>query len=394
MSTEPGGLKRVLRRRAPLGLSAALALLAGGPAFAQYCENCVDLEVDESVIAAGEPVRVSISIDASRLDAPRADGYLAALRPDNRVEILRRIPDWEVKDQAPQPMEIDPARAGLPGEYRLYLVLAEPGSDPLSPAHWISADSEIVVLLPPESESGATPTSPASVARLPEVVTRGGGEIYDLPASNSLQALERAYAAGQRFFELDFSWTADRHLVLLQDWEQSFHRFFPEAEGEGRLSRARFQALHMVFGLEQLDVDELAAWLDRHPEVRVVTDIREDNESALFYIAARAGEALPRIIPQILSSREYERVKAMGYRHVILALDPGEAADEELLEFVADHELLAVSVPTAEALQGETARLLAEKGAFVYAHPVNHPALFALLRRRGVSGIFADRLPP
>lgn len=372
---------------------AALFLLGAAPVQAQYCLDCIDLAVEETVLQQAGQVTVFFSVDAGKVGAARADAYLAAVQPDDRVEILYRMPDWEVQDQERARMVTDPAPANAMGEYRLYFVLAEPGADPLEPANWISADTADILLLPEGWSPPAELPPLDNGGGLPRVISQGGGEIHGLPVTNSLQALEQAYAGGQRFFELDFSWTTDRHLVLVHDWDQNYRRLFPGG-GPSRPTKAEFDALSMVFGLEQLNVEELVAWLESHPDVRILTDIKEDNLLGLFYIAARAGSAQPRIIPQVHALRDYERVTTMGYRNAILALLPGDIPDARLLEFVGSHEPLAVTLPLERVLGQDTARALADRGVFVYAHTVNHPALFALLRERGVSGVYTDRLLP
>src|SRR5690606_26417182 len=286
----------------------------------------------------------------------------------DRVRVLHRIEGWEVRDEAGQRMRVLPSADGAVGEYRLYFVLTEPGADPLDSRRWLSAASADIALLPADH----TPPPPPALRNgsgLPRVISHGGGEIHGLPVSNSRQALDQAYAAGQRYFELDFSWTSDRHLVLIHDWQQSLRRLF--RSGEGVQSKRDFDALSMHFGLDQLDVDELVDWLEAHPDVRVVTDIKEDNLSGLYYIAARAGDVLPRIIPQIYAAGEYERVRGLGFSNLILTLYRDGMDDRQLLDFLPDHDVLAVTLPLRRALDGETASLLAAQGVFVYAHSVN-----------------------
>jgi len=51
------------------------------------------------------------------------------------------------------------------------------------------------------------------------LISHAGGGLEEGNYSNSLEALDRAYADGLRYFEVDFSWTCDGKLVLIHDWK-------------------------------------------------------------------------------------------------------------------------------------------------------------------------------
>ena len=57
-------------------------------------------------------------------------------------------------------------------------------------------------------------------------IAHAGGQVNGATYTNSLEALEENYQAGFRAFEIDFSFTSDRQLVCLHDWEESFTRSF------------------------------------------------------------------------------------------------------------------------------------------------------------------------
>ena len=72
--------------------------------------------------------------------------------------------------------------------------------------------------------------SAAGAAEPAAMVAHAGGGVDGDRYWNSVEALERNYAAGFRVFEVDFHWTRDRKLVLLHDWKQNFERLFKPYE--------------------------------------------------------------------------------------------------------------------------------------------------------------------
>ncbi len=62
-------------------------------------------------------------------------------------------------------------------------------------------------------------------------------------------------------------------------------------------------------------------WLQQHPDVRIITDIKtNDNVNILAEIANSYPEAIQQFIPQIYSFVEYEPILELGYQDVILTL--------------------------------------------------------------------------
>src|SRR5690606_35334239 len=55
-------------------------------------------------------------------------------------------------------------------------------------------------------------------------IAHAGGSVDGKVLLNSRAALEENYKRGARFFELDFSWTADKRLVFLHDWNTRAER--------------------------------------------------------------------------------------------------------------------------------------------------------------------------
>ncbi len=245
----------------------------------------------------------------------------------------------------------------------------------------------------------------AAVAEPVAMVAHAGGGVDGEPYWNSVEALERNYAAGFRVFEVDFHWTRDRKLVLLHDWKQTFRRHFKPYDPPllrrliARAMRrpalpplAEFLRLGKPDGPTPTDLAGLARWLAAHPDARIVTDVKKHNLRALGRIAERYPELVPRFIPQVFSFAEYAPAKALGYRYVILTLYRTQAADNRVVAFAGRERPYAVTMPAERAARGDLARRLQSLGVFVYAHTVNDRAVLNELAARGVSGFYTDFL--
>jgi glycerophosphoryl diester phosphodiesterase len=232
---------------------------------------------------------------------------------------------------------------------------------------------------------------PHEVVGLRRLVAHAGGEVNGVSFTNSESALDASYARGFRTFEVDFNWTTDGTLVLVHDWEESVERVFDAPCG--RRSLAEFRQLRMAGGFRQMTAGDLEAWLGSHPDAYLITDVKERNLDALAQIADEAPGLLPRIIPQIYAFSEYEPVRALGYKHVILGLYRVQETDADIVSWVAEHPLYAVSIWKPQAL-GAIVKQLSRLGTPVYAHTENRLDQASYLIANGVAGIYTDSVTP
>jgi glycerophosphoryl diester phosphodiesterase len=239
------------------------------------------------------------------------------------------------------------------------------------------------------ASTGARVAPPHEVVGLRRLVAHAGGAIDGLTYTNSAAALDASYARGFRTFEVDFNWTSDGALVLLHDWNDLFEQVFQAPCG--RRSLAEFRQLRMVGGFRQMTAGDLESWLRAHPDAYLITDVKERNLDALGQIAFEAPGLVSRIVPQVFELAEYEPVRALGYRRVILATYRMTETDAEIVSWVSEHAVFAVSMWKPQAL-GSIVGQLARLGVPVYAHTENRVEHASYLMANGVAGIYTDSL--
>lgn len=226
-------------------------------------------------------------------------------------------------------------------------------------------------------------------------IAHAGGAVDGRTYTNSIEALDRNYAAGFRFFEIDLLFTRDGKLVALHDWEDNFEKLF----GRGfapPLSEAQFKraVAEGVPGYRVPALDELLAWLAAHTDALLITDVKERNLEALSLIAAKRPRLRARIIPQIYRPDEYAPVRELGFETVIWTLYRHPAGDFGVVRALDGMDLFAVAMPAQRARQGRLAPHLSRLGVTVLAHTVNDPNALRRLKRLGVTEVFTDFLPP
>ncbi|GAB6085717.1 glycerophosphodiester phosphodiesterase family protein [Alkaliphilus crotonatoxidans] len=250
----------------------------------------------------------------------------------------------------------------------------------------------MLVALPQMVFSQESNTYQAPLVPEPQpLVAHAGGAIYGFRYTNSLEALDTAYKNGFRLIELDFNWTRDGQPVLIHDWGQMVSRIFPGARGV--LSLEEFKTMPTLFGLTPMSLADLSAWLERHPDAFIITDVKEDNARTLAWIKHYYPEMAKQVIPQIYSFDEYSRVKNFGYENIILTLYRMNTTEEEVISFAVNNPLFALTIPLERDLS-TLPQALNELGIPTYVHTVNDLWAYESLRDLGVYGIYTDYFQP
>lgn len=226
----------------------------------------------------------------------------------------------------------------------------------------------------------------------PELVAHAGGEINGFRYTNSLEALNKSYAAGFRFFEIDLEQTADGWIVLLHDWDYSIKHFYNARPKVYTL--AQFKKLSLRNNLTPLSFRELAAWLRERTDAYIITDIKRRPVRLLRNISRVYPDLRERIIPQVYSLSEYAPVRNLGYPRLILTLYANSLPDTSVIAFAKKHPLWAITMSNDRARKTSLPARLNKLGIFTYAHLVDTPEQQAKLRALGIDGFYTAYLRP
>lgn len=241
------------------------------------------------------------------------------------------------------------------------------------------------------SDTGRTLSEQArTLTTLPKKIIHAGGSIGGYAGSNAKEAMDASYAAGCRVLEIDFLFSADGVPVCLHDWS----RFYSNTLSEEPCTAAAFEDVKIFNLYTSMTLPRLAAWLDAHPDVHIVTDVKDDNVEMLAYIAAQYPPLIGRFIPQIYSREEFAPVRALGYTDIIFTLykmtDYTEKTDAaSIAAFASRVGLLAV---TADVVLADAPFIDAFTAAGVplYVHTVNGAAAQENCYALGITGVYTD----
>ncbi len=148
------------------------------------------------------------------------------------------------------------------------------------------------------------------------LVAHGAGGMPDRMYPNSISALDRSYADGLRVFEMDFH-------------ELPF--------GQIRTGHDMIDVLDPRGAW----LSDVIAWFRRHPDARLITDMKTDNISGLTIIAREAPDLRRRIAPFMYQESEYAAVRALGFLPPVFALFANH--DPDWLAFANGHAFTAVT---------------------------------------------------
>ena len=227
------------------------------------------------------------------------------------------------------------------------------------------------------------------------VIHAAGAVVSDrgetLLGANCLEGLTASYEAGDRFVEIDFNFTADGELVCIHDWQP---KFSDAIVGTEPLSLAEFMACRIYGSFTPMSLETLADFMEAHPDLCVVTDIKERNVEACGLIAARYPDLRDRFLIQIYDRDLYGPVRELGFESIIFTLymlDWNSKTDTAALaDFARDHELLAYTFGAPLADREHYVEEMLETGVPLFVHTVNGPETRQRFLDMGITGVYTD----
>ena len=224
---------------------------------------------------------------------------------------------------------------------------------------------------------------------LAKYISHAGGAIKNVVYSNSLEALNHSYKLGHKFIEIDISQTNDNKFILLHDFYKTRMQLFGK---KGIISEKYFLKSKMVKNLTSLNLNMMLEWLISHPDVFLLTDVKNIKISTILkYIETHYPQAKKQIIPQIYFFSEYDAVQKLGYDNIILALYKLKNSNQEILKFIATHQLLAISIDRKRTLKG-LALQIKNINPNIILHTVNETSEINHFHKLGIRHFFTDSL--
>lgn len=213
----------------------------------------------------------------------------------------------------------------------------------------------------------------------------------EITYTNSAEALVNAYRAGNRVIELDFMQTADGRLACIHKWNSSYA---PQITDGVPITLAQWLEANLLGELTPLCLESLADFMRQHPDLYVVTDVKDDNIGAVEIIAAVCPDLLDRFVVQIYSDREYEAVRQAGISNIIYTLynlSGAEKADtDHWVEFAAEYSLVGYAYPLEWFKMDGYNEAMKETGVPLFVHTVNGREEMEMCYDAGITAIYTD----
>ncbi len=226
----------------------------------------------------------------------------------------------------------------------------------------------------------------------PRLIAHAGGAVYGIRLTNSLQALENSYSLGFRFFELDFCNTSDGIPVIVHDWGNANWFMNVKYSTKAPLYK-EYKSKECIMDLNLMDLKMLEKWLLDHPDAFIITDMKDDNLVLLNRLNKNHGKIKDQIIPQIYAFEEYEPVKELGYKNIILTLYRLKAPADVVVEFCRNNQLFALTISSTNAVP-DILEKYSGLGIPVYVHTINDYNSYVKLRDNNAYGVYTDYFQP
>lgn len=221
-------------------------------------------------------------------------------------------------------------------------------------------------------------------------VIHAAGKYRGFAGTNCLEALENAYADGNRYIELDFNFTQDLRPVCIHDWN---HLAYSGFDGK-RPTKDEF-AENTVYGsFSSMTLESVADYMRKHEDLYIITDVKELNIYFMGIIQREFPDLRKRFIVQVYSELEYDFARRMKFDKIIFSLyklDWKKQYDTDyLISFAKSHKLFAYTFnATLCDTEGYVENML-KCGIPLFVHTVNDKEEQKKYFDMGISGIYTD----
>ncbi len=250
-------------------------------------------------------------------------------------------------------------------------------------------------------------------------IIHAGGALIDEqgtahPYTNALETLPLAYEQGNRFIELDFSYTTDGKAVCLHKWTDGF---YPNQKNENKtvaegqpvqMSYDRFMEGKIDGLFTPMSLDDVLAFMEAHDDMYLITDIKpQKNEvtgetpdviTLCEEIAKKTPHLRDRVIVQIYHESEYDPVFSLGFSSIIYTLYELEDAEKldtrEHLSFAKSHPLLAVTFPKKLLKNGDFLTPMLTGDFLMFTHTVDGKKKQKTIDKYGIDGVYTNDIKP
>lgn len=212
--------------------------------------------------------------------------------------------------------------------------------------------------------------------------------------TNSYEAMEAAYEAGNRLLEMDFLITADNYLVAGHDIEDETWAIGINIPRDTDVTREMFLNEKWCDKYTTMDLNSVAEYMREHEDFYVITDVKYDNAAACRIIADTCPDLIDRFIVQIYHEDEYTPVHDMGFPYIIYTMykvtdeerEPSHIAEifdkDDLLGITFDYRRIDDSPEYFEEVKA--------MGFPLYVHTVNYPEEMDHCFAGGIDAVYTD----
>lgn len=225
-----------------------------------------------------------------------------------------------------------------------------------------------------------------------------GSDGQQLSYTNSREALQSCYDNGNRICEIDLMRTLDGKIVCAHDSdEEGFWAYGVADAGTDKDHPAIFDEFmdsSFMGQLSTMSFDDLASFVKDHPDLYIVTDVKDDNISICRQIMEEHPELRDNMIIQIYHPDEYDKIVEAGFYYIIYTLyraTEDELKVDALKEFVESHNLIGVTFwSDYPSTNDDGFAMLKETKIPLFIHTINDKADMRRYIEMGISGIYTD----
>lgn len=245
-------------------------------------------------------------------------------------------------------------------------------------------------------------------------ISHSGGGIEGKTFTNSLEAWNLSYVNGNRIFDADMMFTADKKLIVKHDGinleltSKPMKESFINIDGNGltqyniddseNILYDEYMSSKIYNKYTPIDCDMLIEYLNEHQDLYIALDMKNDITESYKYIYKTAEknnmlDALDRIIVSVYDSESYEKVNSVyNFKNYAFRQYKGNPQNYyQQIKFMIENNIHVLNV-SQDFMEDEEIQEIENKGIRVYVAVVDYISDMNYYKNKGASGFVSNWL--
>ncbi len=237
-------------------------------------------------------------------------------------------------------------------------------------------------------------------------IMHAGGSVGGYSYTNSYDALDFNYKAGNRIFEIDLNYTSDNHLVLAHGWEEKDYTYkfgLPYNKNNPVMDYNTFKNSKIRYKYQTMSIEDLISFMKTHPYSYFILNLKQgskvsiskDGLTKIVKAANYDKNILNRMVVWGYNEAVVKTAKSI-YNFELITYSYNNASNSaknnaKIIKFCKDNNITSL-VYSYDSFNSTIAKLAKQNGIYSFVFTTDNKSVAESLITKGATMVMSNKL--